>query len=190
MADIIIQGLCKRYGDRAVLDGFCLTLPSGRITCLMAPSGAGKTTLLRLLAGLEAPDAGTISGLEGLRIGMVFQEDRLLSWLDAVENLRLTAPERSRKSLSEALRRFGLADIEGQPVRELSGGMQRRVALLRALLAPADLLLLDEPFNGLDESTRATIAREALRLIDGRTTLLVTHDPDEAALMGAGIMRF
>lgn len=189
MADIIIEGLCKRYGDKVVLRDFSLTLTEGRATCLMAPSGAGKTTLLRLLAGLESPDAGNVNGLEGLRLGVVFQEDRLLDWLDAVENIRLTAPERSGDSIMEALRRFGLGNIEGQPVGQLSGGMRRRVALLRALLSPADVLLLDEPFNGLDEATRAAVAKEALRLINGRTALLITHDPDEAGLMGAETVR-
>lgn len=186
MSDIVIEGLCKRYGDRDVLRDFSATLPGGRVTCLMAPSGAGKTTLLRLLAGLETPDAGKIVGLDGARLGVVFQENRLLDWLDAVENLRLIAPERNRDDIIiEELRRFGLGDCAGRPVSRLSGGMRRRVALLRALLAPADVLLLDEPFNGLDEATRANVARETLRLIDGRTALLITHDPDEAGMLEA-----
>ena len=189
MSDIIINGLRRRYGDKDVLRDFSLTLPEGRVTCLMAPSGAGKTTLLRLLAGLEAPDAGTVTGLEGLRLGVVFQEDRLLNWLDAVENIRLTAPERSRDNIIEELRRFGLGGVEGQPVGQLSGGMRRRVALLRALLAPVDVLLLDEPFNGLDEATRAAVAEEATRLINGRTTLFITHNPEEAALLSAITIR-
>lgn len=189
MADIIIRGLRKRYGDREVLRDFSMTLPEGRVTCLMAPSGAGKTTLLRLLAGLEAPDAGTVTGLDGLRLGVVFQEDRLLNWLDAVENIRLTAPEQNREEILKELRRFGLGDIAGQPVAELSGGMRRRVALLRALLAPADILFLDEPFNGLDEATRAAVAHATLERIGGRTTLLITHDPDEAALLKAETLR-
>ena len=185
MPDIVIEGLCKRYGDRDVLRDFSATLPGGCVTCLMAPSGAGKTTLLRLLARLEAPDSGKIVGLDNARLGVVFQENRLLDWLDAVENLRLTAPERNRDDIMEELRRFGLDDCAGRPVSRLSGGMRRRVALLRALLAPADVLLLDEPFNGLDEATRANVARETLRLIHGRTALLITHDPDEAEMLEA-----
>lgn len=185
MDNIVINNLYKRYGEHAVLGDFSMTVEKGRVTALMAPSGAGKTTLLRLLAGLEKPDAGSISGLDGARLGVVFQEDRLLQWLDAVENVRLVSPELSREDALDALRRFGLSGIEGQPVSELSGGMRRRVALLRALLSPSDALLLDEPFNGLDEATREMVIRETLSLIRGRTTLLITHDPTDAQLLGA-----
>ena len=185
---IVIDRVFKRYGDRAVLRDFCLTLPDGRVTALMGPSGTGKTTLLRLLCGLETPDSGAITGLEGRRLGVVFQEDRLLPWLDAAENLRLTAPGLSTEAAHAALERFGLTGVGGQPAATLSGGMKRRVALLRALLYRPDVLLLDEPFNGLDEMTRASVIRETLSLADGRTILLITHDPEEAALMGAEII--
>lgn len=185
MGDIVIRGLCKRYGEKRVLDGFDMTLPAGKIAGLTAPSGAGKTTLLRLIAGLEAPDAGTIVGIDGLRLGVVFQEDRLLDWLDAVENIRLTAPGLGREAVVMELDRFGIADSAAQPVSELSGGMRRRVALLRALMSPADLLLLDEPFNGLDPATKGAVIRETLRLIDGRTALVISHDPREAEALGA-----
>ena len=185
---IAMQRVCKRYGDRVVLRDFSMTLPEGRVTCLMGPSGTGKTTVLRLLCGLEKPDAGSITGLENLRLAVVFQEDRLLDWLDATENLRLTNPGLKPEAVGEALRRFGLGDCAGQPVVTLSGGMKRRVALLRALLYDGDALLLDEPFKGLDEATRATVIRETLSLTTHKTVLLITHDPEEAALMGADII--
>lgn len=189
MPDIIIDGINKSYCGKAVLTDFHMTLPEGGVTCLMGTSGTGKTTLLRILAGLETPDSGRITGLDGARLGVVFQENRLLDWLDAAENLRLVAPELTRATAVEALARFGLTDCDGQPVRELSGGMRRRVALLRALLAPADALLMDEPFNGLDAATREAVIRETLRLRAGRTTLVVTHDPDEAVMMGARVAK-
>ena len=187
--DIVIEHLYKSYGDRAVLRDVCLRFPAGRVSCLMAPSGAGKTTLLRLLMGLEAPDRGRIAGLECLTVAPVFQENRLLEPLDARANLRLVSPNLGSEEMQAALARFGLQDSARQPVSELSGGMRRRLALLRALLSKGDVLLMDEPFTGLDEATRARIVRETLALIAGRTAILVTHDPDEAALTGAEVFR-
>ena len=187
-AAVSVDGLCKRYGDKDVLRGFSMNLPAGGTTCLMAPSGAGKTTLLRLMCDLEKPDSGIVRGMEGTRIGVVFQEDRLLDWLDPVENLRLTAPGLTRDAAADALARFGLGDSLHEPVCRLSGGMRRRVALLRALLAPSDILLLDEPFNGLDAATRSGVMALTRELLPPRTALLITHDPDEAAALGAAIV--
>lgn len=186
--DIELRGVSKSY-QRPVLTGLSLTLPEGEITALMAPSGAGKTTLLRLLMGIEKPDTGEIAGLEGQKLAAVFQEDRLLEHLSAVGNIRLVSPALNRERVREALSRFGLAAAADQPVRELSGGMRRRVALLRALLHDADTVFLDEPFNALDEDTRAQVIRETAALLKGRTALLVTHDEDEARLMGARVVR-
>ena len=135
MQDIVIRGLCKAFDGKQVLRDFSAALPAGQVTGLMAPSGAGKTTLLRILMGLETPDRGTITGLEGLRLSAVFQEDRLCENLDPVSNLRLVTPTLSRAAAEEALKAVGLTDCLHQPTRELSGGMRRRVAILRALLA-------------------------------------------------------
>ena len=188
MADIILRGIGKRYGDRQVLRGVDMTLREGETACLMAPSGAGKTTLLRILLGLERPDEGSVEGLVGLRIAAVFQEDRLMDRMDAVSNLRLFAPGLSREDAVKALRDFGLGDSAARPVSELSGGMRRRVALLRALLAEWDFLALDEPFKGLDADTRREIIRQTRARTAGKTVLLVTHDPEEAAEMGARVI--
>ena len=187
MRDIVIRGLGKAYDGKPVLDGLTLTFPSGQISAVMAPSGAGKTTLLRLLMGLEKPDRGSISGLEGLRISAVFQENRLLEYLTPAGNLRLTAPELTQAEILGAMREMQLTGCEGQPVRELSGGMKRRVALLRALLTPCDLLLLDEPFKGLDDRTLAAVIAFTRAKCAGRTTVLVTHSLAEATAMGAMI---
>ena len=188
---IRIEHLNKSYHDRPVLQDLSLSIPTGQITAVMAPSGVGKTTLLRILMGLEAADSGQVEGLEGLRLSAVFQEDRLCANLSPVSNIRLvTGSSLSRQEILSALAQAGLSDCAGQPARELSGGQRRRVALLRALLAPWELLLLDEPFKGLDTETRKQIMDYVLlhfRKMAGRTVLLVTHDENEAAYMAGNV---
>ena len=185
MQDIVIRGLSKAFDGKQVLRDFSAVLPAGQVTGLMAPSGAGKTTLLRILMGLETPDRGTIPGLQGLRLSAVFQEDRLCENLNLESNLRLVTPTLSRAAAEEALTAVGLTDCLHQPTRELSGGMRRRVTILRALLAEYDLLFLDEPFKGLDRETKEVVMADTRRRCDGRTVLFVTHDPTELEAMGA-----
>lgn len=185
MQDIVIRGLSKAFDGKQVLRDFSAVLPAGQVTGLMAPSGAGKTTLLRILMGLEMPDRGTITGLQCLRLSAVFQEDRLCENLNLVSNLRLVTPTLSQPAAEEALTAVGLTDCLHQPVRELSGGMRRRVAILRALLAEYDLLFLDEPFKGLDRETKEVVMADTRRRCDGRTVLFVTHDPTELKAIGA-----
>ena len=185
MEDIVIRSLCKAFDGKPVLQGFSATLPAGQVSCIMAPSGGGKTTLLRILLGLEAADSGEIHGLAGLRLSAVFQEDRLLENLGPVANIRLVNPQRTRGEVLAAFVAVRLSGCEDQPVRELSGGMRRRVAILRALLAEWDALLLDEPFKGLDEETKACVLDFVRRAAEGRTTVLVTHDAAEARALGA-----
>ena len=184
MGDIVMHKLRKSFGEKAVLRDVCGILESGRITGLMAPSGAGKTTLLRILMGLEQLDDGYIEGLNGLRLSAVFQEDRLCDQLDSVSNLRLVTPSLSRADARKALETVGLADCIGQPTRELSGGQRRRVAILRGLLADYDLLILDEPFKGLDRETKQLVMEDTRRRCMGKTVLFVTHDPTELDDLG------
>ena len=169
MEDIVIRNLCKSFDSKPVLRDFSAVLPAGQVTGLMAPSGAGKTTLLRILMGLERPDSGAIDGLAGLRLSAVC----------------LVNPSLGRSETEKALAAVGLAGCLRQPARELSGGMRRRVAILRALLAEYDLLFLDEPFKGLDRETKETVMADTRRRCAGRTVLLVTHDAAELDAMGA-----
>ena len=185
MKDIVIQNIYKAFGGKPVLQNFSAVLPQGKLTGLMAVSGAGKTTLLRILMGLETPDRGHIMGLDGVCLSVVFQEDRLCENLNPLSNIRLVTPTLDQKTAEKALAAVGLTDCLHQPVRELSGGMRRRVAILRALLAEYDLLLLDEPFKGLDQETKKTVMEYTRRQCSGRTVLLVTHDPTELDVMGA-----
>ena len=178
MAEIVVEHLYKSFGGREVLSDVCLRFPHGRVSALTGPSGAGKTTLLRILMGLETPDRGRVTGLEGARLGVVFQEDRLLERVDVAGNLRLMRPDLSGDALARALARFGLEGCEDKRADALSGGMRRRVALLRALLSDGEVLLLDEPFNGLDPDTLDRVARQAAAMVAGRTAVIVTHDPE------------
>jgi ABC-type multidrug transport system ATPase subunit len=185
-----MRAVTKRYGDQVVLDGLDLDLPDGAATAVMGPNGSGKTTLGRLLLGLEAPDVGDVLGLEGRRRAAVFQEDRLCEHLDAVANVRLVLRRGAPASTAVTeLRALGLDEASlHKPVRALSGGQRRRVAIARALLADADLLVLDEPFTGLDATARARVIPDVVRRCAGRTVLLVTHDPEEAAAFGARVV--
>lgn len=186
-----IQHLCKSFDGKMVLDHVSLTLESGGTACLMAPSGRGKTTLLRCIAGLETPDSGQITDLPE-QIAYVFQEDRLCDGFSAVDNIRLvTGKALGEGEIRRHLEELGLAGSLDQPVRELSGGMRRRVVISRAVCFGADLLLLDEPFKGLDDEARQQTANYILRHRGAAAILCVTHDrEDAAALGGADIVTF
>ena len=187
--ELKVENLTKRYGGKTVLDGVSFALREG-VTCLMAPSGAGKTTLLRLLLGLEKADGGQITGLAGRRISAVFQEDRLLPGLDAAGNLRFAlGADYDGGKAAELLEGLGLGDAGGKAVRDYSGGMRRRLALARALLFPCDILLLDEPFTGLDPENRRRAAACVRRHGAGKIVFVVTHEASDAEALEAEILR-
>ena len=171
--EIRVEGLCKSYGGKSVLTNLSAVFREG-ITCIAAPSGTGKTTLLRLLLGLERPDGGVITGAD-CRWAAVFQEDRLLEHLSAAGNLRFALGELPGEA-GELLAQLGLDLSDPKPVQAWSGGMKRRLALARALLAPSDALALDEPFTGLDEENRARCLELIRRAGAAKPVLLATHD--------------
>ena len=175
--DVQIKNLSHRFGEKVVFENYSLTLESGGLYGLTAPSGRGKTTLLRILIGLQKPDSGEIS--QGVRYSAVFQTDRLLPGKSPVDQLLLVRGTRKDR---EAAARFlsGLLpdDSLAQPVGELSGGMQRRVAIARALWADSDCVLMDEPFTGLDADTLRRTADFILSNRKGRTLLLSTHQKE------------
>lgn len=140
------EHLWKSYGGAEVLRDVSLTVTEAEPVCLMAPSGSGKTTLLRILMGLERADRGRVTAPEGLRWAAVFQEDRLLEQLDAMGNLRFAlGPALDVEKAAALLTELGLGDVGDKPARDYSGGMKRRLALVRALLAPADALPWTSP---------------------------------------------
>lgn len=189
---ISFRNVSKAYGEQRVLSDFSLTLEAGGRYCLMAPSGEGKTTLLRLLDRTLIPDAGTVEGVPE-RIGMVFQEDRLCGGFDAVTNILLTRADIASKEEAAGIVRTEAAKILPEecltkPVNELSGGMKRRCAVLRAMLSGAELIVMDEPFAGLDEENRKRTAAYILENLGGRTLLVTTHREEDAALLDGEIV--
>ena len=185
---IELQGVSKAFGEKQVLQNVSHLFPEGKLTCVMGPSGCGKTTLLSLLLGLVQPDAGEIRGMEGRKLSAIFQEDRLCENAGAVSNIRLVNPRLSKGEAEKMLREVGLGDSLGQPVRTLSGGMKRRVAILRALGAPYDTLLCDEPFKGLDEATKEQVIAYFQEKTRGKTVILVTHEKSEAQALGGELL--
>ena len=182
---IELRNVCKSFGEKRVLDNVSFTLEDGRAHCIMSPSGSGKTTLLNIMMGLLEPDSGEVLGLEGRRLAPLFQEDRLCENLSAGANLRMVCPRGLAPSaVSEMLAHLGLPGAAHKPVRNLSGGQRRRVALARALLCGGDVYLFDEPFQGLDHDTRAMVMDVVRRNTQGKTLIFVTHDPAEAAFFG------
>ena len=187
MQEIRLLNIEKSFGDKAVLRGLSLTLSPASRSALMGPSGCGKTTLLRILVGLERADAGGVSGLPA-RIATVFQDDRLCPWLTVEENIRLACPRATKADIQSILSALGLGGEARTKAADLSGGMARRTAIARALLYGGELVVLDEPFRGLDEESRARTAACIRDMTKGKTLLLVTHDAREAALLDARVI--
>lgn len=214
---LALRSVTKSYDGQPVLSDLSLEFSAGTFYCLMAPSGNGKTTLFRLILGLEKPDSGVIlfgtsagntvnndikasSGtvsksdlcrLRGMRplISAVFQENRLLEGYTAIENLRFALGKRySSEALTAYLLRLLPEDALNKPVCEFSGGMKRRVAILRAILAPTDIILMDEPFTGLDADTRQLTIDLVKELCAGKLLIIATHAEDDAELLGAKII--
>jgi NitT/TauT family transport system ATP-binding protein len=180
--DLVLSRIEKRFGEKVVLHDFSAVFPAGSATCVMGPSGCGKTTLLRILLGLETPDSGTVTG-RPQRVSAVFQENRLFEGFSPLANVSAVCPGVSREVIRAHLTALGLEDSLSLPVRTLSGGMKRRVAIARAVLAPGDLLVLDEPFTGLDQDTKSHVLAYLRENTQGRTLVLVTHDPEEGAAL-------
>lgn len=180
----------KAFGDNVVLDGFSHEFPDGKVTAVIGRSGCGKSTLLNILMGLMPSDSGEVVFPEKRNISAVFQENRLCENLTASANIRLVTGKRlSKAEIASELAKVGLDGCENKPVRTLSGGMKRRTALIRALLAEYDVLFLDEPFKGLDMDTKRNVMNYCKEKIKDKTVVLVTHDPDECEFLADETVR-
>ncbi len=197
-----IQGLTRAFGGKPVVDDVSLTIAAGQVTCLLGPSGCGKSTTLRLIAGIARPDRGRVvidgrpvedGGLhvppEARSVGLMFQDFALFPHLSVAQNvgfgLRGARADTARR-VDMLLERVSLQGFGSKRPHELSGGEQQRVALARALAPSPRVMLMDEPFSGLDNRLRDGIRDDTLEVLKGEGTavLLVTHEPDEAMRMG------
>lgn len=180
--DIVLTRVGKEYDGQTVLKDLDLRIADGKVTAVMGPSGLGKTTLLKILLGLEDCE-GSVSGMEGRKVSTVFQDSRLLPWLTLKQNLELVCGPGCETAIADALALMELTDAADKRPSELSGGMQRRGALARALAYGGDTFILDEPFTGLDEELKDRIAGRLSELWrkEKKTVLFVTHDSAEAA---------
>lgn len=173
----------KRYPNgRCAIENLSFSARPGEFVAIVGPSGAGKTTLLKIISGLDTDFDGHLELAGQARVGFMFQEPRLMPWLTVAQNLALVDPSAQGSRLAEALERVGLRDCAGLFPRQLSGGMQRRVALLRAFLVEPQLLLMDEPFQSLDGPTAEQLRAQLLTLWQATkpTVLFVTHNLQEA----------
>lgn len=189
---IVIEGLTLRYGERTIFQDLNLEILGGQFVALLGTSGVGKSSLLKIIAGLGAPTSGTVRASDAAplrgRIAYMGQTDLLYPWLTVFENVTLGS--RLRKETAERdralhlLERVGLAERAAALPSELSGGMRQRTAIARTLYEDRPIVLMDEPFSALDTFTRARIQELAAELLEGRSALLITHDPFEACRLG------
>lgn len=181
---LTIEHLTKQFGEKTLFRDLCLTVDGPAV--LWAPSGWGKTTLLRILMGLDTPTAGRVRGVG--RAAAVFQEDRLCPQLTALQNVTLVLPgseKQYKEQIKADFQQLGMdAAALALPAARLSGGQKRRTALLRALWAPSDTLLLDEPFTGMDPDTLAAAAALLRTRCGTKPVLLATHDREAIRLLG------
>lgn len=203
---VSIQQASLHYttADKPVFSDLDLQLPAGQWTCLLGSSGCGKTSLLRMLAGLIEPEhhsGGLITDQQGQpltdRVAYMAQQDLLLPWLSVRDNVCLKARLHKGKPSADdyaradnLLAQLGLADSAQQRPESLSGGMRQRVALARTLMQDTPVVLMDEPFSALDAVTRHRLQALAVDALQGRTVLLITHDPQEALRLGDQIWLF
>lgn len=188
--DIAVEGKRFDFLPEPLLERFDLVVEPSSVVALVGPSGVGKSTLLRMVGGIDTLFSGTVlvdgaPAAEAPPAGFVFQDARLLPWLTALDNIRAVRPETTEAEATEMLHRVGLAGFEHYFPHELSGGMQRRVALARAFSVNPRLLLLDEPFVSLDRTLVREMEQVLSALIEASrpTVLLVTHLPEDAAML-------
>ena len=185
---IKIENLSKKYGENKVFENDNFFIEENRMTAIMGKSGRGKTTLLRLILGLEKYE-GNIQGIEKKKIVAVFQEDRLCENLSAITNVSIVCGKNiDKRTIKEELESIGLSGSVEKPVKELSGGMKRRVAIVRSIMADSDIVVFDEPFKGLDTETKKRVIAYIKKKLANKTSIIVTHNIDEALALNSKII--
>ncbi|AQR93823.1 ATP-binding cassette domain-containing protein [Clostridium saccharoperbutylacetonicum] len=195
--NINIRNLNKAYGSEQIFKNFNIEFSDDNINCIVGKSGCGKSTLLNIIAGLIDIQGGEINGAALSDISYIFQEDRLIEWLNVKENLELTLKKYFDSSIldakiNEVLELVGIYDIKNKYPNELSGGMRQRINIARAFGKPSKIILMDEPFKSLDYKLKYTIIDEFKNLLnkEKRMVILVTHDLDEAIYFQGNIFVF
>lgn len=194
---LMIQDLNKSYGTLQVFQHFHMKILENKITCILGPSGCGKTTLLHMISGILKADKGYFLRFDEKIISYLFQEPRLLDWKTVWGNIEFVlkeiySKEERQKIVSQYIEMVGLKGFEQYYPSELSGGMMQRVSIARAFAYPSDILLMDEPFKGLDVNIKQSLIQSFIRLWtkDSRTVIFVTHDIEEALMVGDEIHIF
>lgn len=186
MQNLVAKNISKSFDGRKVLENVSYTFKAGSICCIMGESGVGKTTFLKILFGLIKPDAGQVSGLS--KPSVMFQEDRLLENMNAIDNVRLVMQGKNAEDIAEKeLEQLLPKESLKKAVSSLSGGMKRRVALVRAMTAESDIVMLDEPFSGLDKEMIKKAVSYILDRKGDRTVLVVTHNREVCEMLKAEI---
>lgn len=187
--DIKVKNINKSFNGQQVLKDVNMAFPKCRITCIMGASGIGKTTLAYILMGLLKADSGEIYGLQDKKISAVFQEDRLIEHWDAIKNIMLVCRSGiTEENIHENLKEIGMTEYEEKPVKVLSGGMRRRVALVRAAISDYDVLIMDEPFKGLDEALKKQVINYIKKKTKEKTVIIITHEKEEVDLLDANVI--
>jgi NitT/TauT family transport system ATP-binding protein len=187
---IKIRNLNKYYGEQIIFEDFNIDIPENHITTILGESGSGKTTLVKMIAGIEIPNGGTIEGLGSGEISYIFQEPRLIPWMSVYDNIAIVLksivdPIMSDSIIRHHLDSVGLTSALNKYPSELSGGMIQRVAIARAFAFPSDVLIMDEPFKGLDRNLKTNLIATFLKMwkTHPKTVIFVTHDLEEAVVI-------
>ncbi len=192
--NIKISDLCFSFGDLHIFNNFNITIKEAKVTVLLGPSGCGKTTLLNLISGFLQPSMGSIKSPKNKQLSYLFQEPRLLPWKTVEENIlfvldKLDTGEQKAR-LKHYLKALDLTDFKDYYPNQLSGGMKQRVSIARAFAYPSDIVLMDEPFKGLDLRLKLNLITSFNKVWkeEKRTVVFVTHDIQEATLLGDTIV--
>ena len=201
MNDITVKNLTVSFDGKTVLDNFSYVFPAGHTTCIMGASGCGKTTLLNIIMGVEKTDKGIVEFVndngQSVKPGFsaVFQDCRLIEHLSPVINVKMVLKKNKKNSAkdvafavkSELLKLLDKEALD-KPCSELSGGMKRRVEIVRAVMAESDIVIMDEPFAGLDEVTKDNVINYIMNNINNRIVIISTHDEEDVKKLRANVL--
>lgn len=183
---IKIDNISFSYNNEKIISDLSAELEANKIYCIMGTSGIGKTTLMNLISGLKNVDSGKITGIEKMRKSFIFQENRLLTHMSVIDNLKYVTD--NREKIDDALKKTGLIADKDKKVSQLSGGMARRTAIARATAFDGDIFFIDEPLYGLDAKTSQGILELIKNTVKDKTAFIITHSPEEAFVLADRII--